>query len=137
MKILMLLAFLIVCSTGYSLGDSKDEVRVIDENHVVPKAIQDPATKIIFYLESDGRHISAISPDGKLLWSRDPFVDAKLKPYRGPHPIICYFNFVDPTWWKIHSYLGLADDFIGLGYNSSQFGAINKITGKFTWFGQD
>ena len=32
------------------------------------KVIQDPKTEIIYYLESDLRHIAALSPDGKLLW---------------------------------------------------------------------
>jgi len=33
-----------------------------------PRIIQDPKTKIVYYLESDQRHIAAIAPDGKLLW---------------------------------------------------------------------
>jgi len=32
------------------------------------QAIQDPTTKVIYYLESDRRHVSAIDPDGKILW---------------------------------------------------------------------
>jgi hypothetical protein len=35
------------------------------------KVFQDSKTKIIFYLESDRRHVSAISPEGKLLWCCD------------------------------------------------------------------
>jgi len=31
-------------------------------------AIQDPTTRIIYYLESDRRHVSAIDPNGKILW---------------------------------------------------------------------
>jgi len=33
-----------------------------------PRVIKDPTAKITFYLESDQRHIAAISDDGKLLW---------------------------------------------------------------------
>jgi hypothetical protein len=33
-----------------------------------PLVIQDSKTKITYYLESDRRHVSAIDPDGKLLW---------------------------------------------------------------------
>ena len=33
-----------------------------------PRVLQDPKTKVIFYLESDECHIAAISPEGKLLW---------------------------------------------------------------------
>jgi hypothetical protein len=35
------------------------------------RAIQDPKTKVIYYLESDLRHIVALSVDGKLLWCCD------------------------------------------------------------------
>jgi len=136
MNILTLAVCLVVCATGFVFA-SPGDVTMLDDHHVVPKVLRDAKTKIIYYLESDGRHVSAISPDGKLLWSRDPFVDKKLGPYRTPWPIICSFDFVDPAWWKLHSWLGPEDDFIGVNFNSSQFGVINKKTGDFTGLGQD
>jgi hypothetical protein len=33
-----------------------------------PIVLQDPSTRVVFYLESDRRHVAAISPEGKLLW---------------------------------------------------------------------
>ena len=51
-----------------------------------PQTYQDPRTGIILYLESDGRHIAAISRDGKLLWARDPFADSHLPFYRTNKP---------------------------------------------------
>ena len=33
-----------------------------------PEILKDSKTKVIYYLESDRRHIAAISPEGKLLW---------------------------------------------------------------------
>jgi hypothetical protein len=33
-----------------------------------PRVLQDPKTKVVFYLESDLHHIAAISLEGKLLW---------------------------------------------------------------------
>ena len=136
MKIPMLPVCLLVCAMGF-VSASAQNITVIDNFYGFPKVLHDAKTKIIFYLESDGRHISAISPEGKLLWSRNPFVDAKLTPYRLKRPIICYFDFVDPAWWKIHSYLGPADDFISVNFNSSQFGVIKKETGDFTFLGED
>ena len=136
MKIPMLAVCLVVLAMGLVSAPAQN-VTVLDEFHVAPKVLHDAKTKIIFYLESDGRHISSISPDGKLLWSRDPFVDSKLTPYRLKRPLICYFDFVDPNWWKIHRWLGKADDFIGINFNSSQFGVLKKETGDFTCFGQD
>ena len=144
MKISVLPICLVFCAMGTVFASdnthfvpNNTDAPVLNEDYVIPKVLVDLQTRIIYYLESDGRHISAISPNGKLLWHVDPFVDAKLEPYRFSQPIILYFEFVDPTWWKIHAYLGPADDFIGINFNSSQFGALNKNTGKFTCFGQD
>ena len=35
-----------------------------------PRLLQDPKTKIVYYMESDWRHMAAISPSGKLLWCK-------------------------------------------------------------------
>jgi hypothetical protein len=32
------------------------------------RVLQDPKTKVSYYVESDLRHVAAITPDGKLLW---------------------------------------------------------------------
>ena len=47
-----------------------------------PKSYRDPAAGITFYVESDGLHVAAISNEGRILWVRDPFHDAKLQDYR-------------------------------------------------------
>ena len=39
----------------------------------VPQVLQDSKTKVIYYLESDRRHVSAIDSEGKLLWCREVF----------------------------------------------------------------
>ena len=57
-----------------------------------PTAYKDADTGIIFYVESDGRHVVALDKDGKILWCRDPSVDAKLKPYRTEYPHINYIG---------------------------------------------
>ena len=46
-----------------------------------PQALiyRDAATNLMIYVESDGRHVAAINADGKVLWNRDPYVDANLK----------------------------------------------------------
>jgi hypothetical protein len=38
----------------------------------LPGTYRDVDSGIIFYVESDGRHVSAISSEGKILWSREP-----------------------------------------------------------------
>ena len=37
-----------------------------------PQVYKDPTSGTLFYVETDGRHVVAISSEGKLLWSKDP-----------------------------------------------------------------
>src|SRR5689334_19888463 len=57
-----------------------------------PQAYRDPSVPVVYYVESDGRHVSAIGLDGKVLWNRDPFEDAGVKPYRVPKPLIVFIG---------------------------------------------
>lgn len=100
--------------------------RINDPQTVEPKVLVDPQTRITYYLESDGRHVSAIGSDGKLLWHRDPFTDGELWPYRVSKPVITYFEFAR-TGKK-----GMA-----IGFNSSQFGVMDFAMGSFEFEGQD
>jgi len=110
---------------------------ILNQDYIIPNVLIDPRTKVIYYLESDGRHISAISPDGKLLWHVDPFVDAGLHPYRFSTPIILSFSFPDSKWWGNKNQYGKVEDFIAIGFNSSQFGIMRKSNGTFLFEGQD
>ena len=51
----------------------------------------DPQTRTVFYVETDGRHLSAIGPDGTLLWTRNPYVDTGSHYYRGKE-VIAYLG---------------------------------------------
>lgn len=96
-----------------------------------PLAFQDSVTGNIIYVESDGRHVSAISPGGKILWTRDPFADAHLQPYRFRRPIII---------WVGRFWFGLGknrEQKLGITFNSSQFGTLDDMTGDFQFCGQD
>lgn len=90
------------------------------------------AANVIIYVETDGRHIAAISPDGKLLWRKDPFVDAKMQPYRLARPSIIAIGpgFTVPG-------VGTSDELFSVSFNSSQSGVMNIATGKFTFMGQN
>jgi len=100
-----------------------------------PFVYADPELGTLFYVESDGRHLSAISCDGKVLWTRDPFVDAKLKRYRFWRPTIDHIGPAHPM------HLLVAPDptarYLAIGFNSSQFGILNVANGDFTFLGQD
>ena len=87
---------------------------------------KDPTSGVIYYVESDGRHVSAIDVDGKILWNVDPFVDAGMKPYRLPNPVIVYIGKS-----KVN------EDSISISFSSSQFGDLDKKTGKFLFRGND
>lgn len=84
---------------------------------------KDAATGTIIYVETDGRHVVAISPEGKILWRKDPFIDGGLEPYRMAHPTI---NAVRASSGKI-----------GISFTSSQFGEMDIATGAFTFMGQN
>jgi hypothetical protein len=98
-----------------------------------PQAYMDSHTGTTFYVESDGRHVAAISKNGKLLRVRDP-KDAHLEPYRTDHAQI--ISIGRGTWWGE----GTPRKFRGwvvITYNSSQFGAMNPSTGDFHFLGQN
>src|SRR6266699_2422949 len=57
-----------------------------------PRVYKDPASGTLLYLETDGRHVAAISSRGKLLWIKDPFKDAHLSYYRTDKPQIVYIG---------------------------------------------
>lgn len=97
-----------------------------------PQVYKAPGSDVIFYVESDGRQLTAISPTGKILWHRDPFVDAKLKPYRFAKPVIVFIG--EPDRWMIADKKG---QFIGISFNSSQFGIVDVSNGDFLFAGQD
>jgi len=97
-----------------------------------PQSYKDLKSNILFYVESDGRHVVAIDESGKILWHRNPFVEAKLEPYRIDHPVIVY---IGPA--NISVLPGIEKEYIGISFDSSQFGVINIKTGDFQFLGQD
>jgi hypothetical protein len=85
----------------------------------VPQVLQDSKTKVIYYLESDRRHISAVDVGGKLLWCCEVFPIPKIN-YRLPPNI-------DHISWD--------GDEIDVGVwtgKSGGYGKIDKQTGVFS-----
>ncbi len=97
-----------------------------------PQTYKDAESGTTFYVESDGRHVSAIDKEGKILWNRNPFVDGKLQPYRFKIPVIVFIG--EPSKWQIEDRKGR---YIAISFNSSQFGIIDMANGDFIWMGQD
>lgn len=84
-------------------------------------------TGITFYVESDGRHVTALASTGKILWHRNPFVDGKLEPYRVDRPVIV----------RIGETNRFGEKTLFIIFNSSQFGFLDYKTGEFKFNGQD
>jgi hypothetical protein len=106
-----------------------------------PIAYKDSRTSISFYVESDGRHVAAMDPDGKLLWVRNPFEDQNLCPYRNARPVISSLATTE-----ISSDLADAIQargmnprhaFLEIKFDSSQFGVLDESTGDFLFAGQN
>ena len=51
-----------------------------------PYLITDPRTGLMLYVESDNRHIAAITRDGKVVWHRNLFDDPKIRGSFVPPP---------------------------------------------------
>jgi hypothetical protein len=121
-----------------------------------PSVYRDAKSSITFYVESDGRHIAAIDDHGKILWVRNPYVDSDMCPYRSAHPFI---SSLGPVVMGGHIALDDAeiqrellneikrgrrspppqanDRFVGLTFNSSNFGYLNIRTGDYYDMGQN
>jgi hypothetical protein len=103
-----------------------------------PLAYRDPATSMLFYLESDGQHLSAIDHDGRLLWTKA----WNMCPYRMAFPHIVsikharssagYLAATEKKW----AWLGKVP-VIRIYFDSSQFGLVNQRTGEFFFEGQN
>jgi len=99
-----------------------------------PQVYKDAKSGTLIYVESDGRHMAAISPDGKLLWHRDPFQDAHLPVYRVKNPQVIYMGPVEKTY-SVDK--GEPDEFVAVSLTNSQFGLVRISTGEFQFHGQD
>lgn len=99
-----------------------------------PQVYKDPQTGTALYVETDGRHVAAISKDGKLRWNRDPFKDAHLEFYRTKNPQIVY---VGPASKSSPHSGRQTDRFVAITFNNSQFGLLRISDGKFEFLGQD
>jgi hypothetical protein len=99
-----------------------------------PVAYVDKKLGIVVYAESDGKHLSAIDFEGRVMWTRSPFSDAHLKPYRVAEPRIVHIYA--PLPWMLEG-ARKKDAFVALEFESTQFGVVDLKSGKFFSLGQD
>jgi hypothetical protein len=127
----MLKLFLIITFTSAALRSNAQYVAhyTLDTKHKAD-TIVDHSTLTKFILDTSRIVITAIDANDKLLWKTDPWEDNKLDTYRVKRPIIARFYFANNQWTD-------NKESIWIIYNNTQFGKVDKKTGKFTWLGQD
>ena len=101
-----------------------------EKDNIKADTLVDKTTGNKFIIDKKRIYITAIDKTGKVIWKTDPAVDNNLEEYRVKRPTIVYFNFgSDRTKEK--------NEVISISYNNSQFGYLDKRTGKFFFEGQD
>lgn len=67
-----------------------------------PYLLNDPRSGLLLYVEGDGRHMAAITRDGKILWHRNLFADPRLERILVPPPPIEGQPTPSPEQWRQH-----------------------------------
>jgi hypothetical protein len=129
MRLLLIFLFLQIPGTAQ---ESHTYVSHASYPSVHATVYKDPKTGTLLYVETDGRHVAAISPDGKLLWSRDPFEG--LPYYRTKDPQISGIG--PPGKWPTDNG-GKQGEFVAVYLTNSQFGLLRISDGEFEFEGQD
>jgi hypothetical protein len=99
-------------------------------SYITQYTLLDDEFKMKFILDSQRINITAFDSLGRAVWRTDPWLDNKLMTYRLKRPRIIYFGFVKRERSD-------NKEVIGIDYNNTQFGMVDKRTGKFTFWGQD
>ncbi len=132
-RALGVLAIVYACAVHAS-PSSRDDV--VSAGQFRALTYLDPQTRTVFYVETDGRHLSAIGPDGKLLWTRNPYVDAGSHYYRRKE-VITYLGPLPAEYAHLATKQKVGGPFIQIAFDSTQFGAVDVKTGTFFNLGQD
>jgi hypothetical protein len=102
---------------------------------LITHTLIDKVSGVRYILDNDFIRVKAVDKNGALLWKTDPFVDNELEVYRLKRPLIVYFSFGLSGFNKCEETKG--KEVIKIIYNSKQFGEIDKLTGTFSFMGQD
>jgi hypothetical protein len=103
-----------------------------------PQVYKDMQSGTTLYVETDGRHVAAISRNRKLLWNKDPYKDAHIPAYRTEKPQIVYIGSVSKSIPDARPCAGRKPEkFVAITFNNSQFGLLRISRGEFQFHGQD
>jgi len=123
-----LLTLTFILLTGICFGQYVGHATLRDR--VKNDTLVDNNLKMKFILDPTRVFISAFDSHGKLVWRTDPWADNKLMEYRVKRPVIVRYDFQSNEWTD-------GAEKIWIVYNNTQFGTVDKLTGKFKWIGQD
>lgn len=135
----LLFAILLTSSSVIAQSQQYVAVAVRDVNGVYingildkefPYVLVDSLTGVEYILNAKRNMIRAIDSNDKLLWETDPRNDANVMAYRVEDPVIISLSLQRHEWTN-------NEEVIDISYNNSQFGYLNKETGKFHFEGQD
>jgi hypothetical protein len=114
-------------------GDAPPEVK--------PTVLKDEQSGTLFYFESDGQHVTAIDKNGNVLWHRNPVKEGGIKGLsregKTVWPTIVFAG--PPVDWmlKVMKDRGKKGECFAVGFNTKDFGVLDKQTGEYTSMGRD
>jgi hypothetical protein len=108
---------------------------------VEPMVLNDKVAGIVFYFETDGQHVTALRPDGSVLWHKDV---AELPKQRGlmnrnknHWTIIDWAGYPRTQSVERMRELGKQGEYIAIAFNTKEFGLLEKLTGEYIMLGSD
>lgn len=129
MRKILILFFAMITYTGYCQTYEYIARATIDKN-IDNHILVDSLSGTNFILDSSNIYISAVNLNNDTIWKTDPWKDNSLMEYRVKRPIIARYYLANNKWTG-------DKEVIWIVYNNTQFGIVDKETGKFQWFGQD
>ncbi len=115
-------------------GDPKDILKMRQlylRQALYPIRVTDKETGMVYEVQSDRRTIIATKPDGTIVWKVNPFVDAKLKPYRSDYP------FIVEIWSQKPNVSTRKAPYLSIVFDGGQFGDLDLASGRYTYSGSD
>lgn len=95
-----------------------------------PYVLTDKKTGVRFILHDDKHVISAVDKNSDTLWTTNPRKDNNVWEYRVKDPVINSISLHKGKWSD-------NKEVVWIVYVNSQFGYLDKQTGKFSFLGQD
>ena len=124
---------LVAAATLLHAQESRPYIGRYDRPFPGPQAYVPAGGSTLLYVETDGKHLSAIALTGEILWTKVPHEETGLEAYRTDNPRIVYIGPADESALRGRS----ASDYVSISFNNSQALLVNMETGAFELLGQD